>query len=130
MDITGLPSVKLMKTYLLWKAHKESKLTHLRNFDHFEFLYITEKKNKSLKLNRYKCSLWLPTPQHIYTYFNKYTSIKFNKWQHVTKLRNCLPTKLTEKLLFSRWVKKRWVGWGILMKRGHKIHCDSSKNKK
>lgn len=44
MDITGLPLVKLMKTYLSGKAHKESKLTHLRNFDNFAFLYITKKQ--------------------------------------------------------------------------------------
>lgn len=106
MDTTGLPSVKLMKTYLSWKAHKESKLTHLRNFDNLEFLYITKKKNKSPRWNRYKCSLWLPT--HTHTYFNKYTS---TKWQHVTKLRNYLPTKLTERVTLSRWVKKTtWVG--------------------
>lgn len=59
------------------KAHKESKLTHLRNFDNFEFLHITKKKNKSPRWNRYKCSLWLPTPSH--TYFNKYTSTKWQK---------------------------------------------------
>lgn len=44
MDVTGLPSVKLMKTYLSWKAHKESKLTHLRNCDNLEFLYKEEKR--------------------------------------------------------------------------------------
>lgn len=32
MNTTGLPSIKLMKTYLSSKAHKESKLTHLKNF--------------------------------------------------------------------------------------------------
>lgn len=47
MNITGLPSIKLMKTYLSWKAHKESKLIHLKDFGNFEFLYITKEKNKS-----------------------------------------------------------------------------------
>lgn len=68
MDITCLPSVKLMRTCLSWKAHKESKLTHWRNFDNFEFLYITKKKNKPLKWNKDRCSLWLPTDTHTHAH--------------------------------------------------------------
>lgn len=104
MDITGLPSVKLMKTYLSWKAHKESKPTHLRNFDNSEFLYIT-KKNKSPRWNKYKCSLCL-TP-HTCTHISTNTLQKNStKWQYMTKLRNYLPTKLTERLTLSKWVTK------------------------
>lgn len=104
MDITGLPSVKLMKTYLSWKAHKESKPTHLRNFDNSEFLYIT-KKNKSPRWNKYKCSLCL-TP-HTRTHISTNTLQKNStKWQYMTKLRNYLPTKLTERLTLSKWVTK------------------------
>lgn len=95
MDITGLPSVKLMKTYLSWKAHKESKLTHLRNFDNFEFLYITKKKNKSPRWNKRNVVCGCPRP-HTH---NSTNILQQND-------RNYLPTKLTERLTLSRWVKK------------------------